>query len=83
MGGRIQAEGAPSDVVNQYVHPTGPDGEWTTLREAFYAAGVTPDQLELIPIVENLGRRGRVAADFANAVDESGGSDELTRDVVL
>lgn len=71
------------DVVNQYVHPTGPDGEWMTLREAFYAAGVTPDQLELIPVVENLGRRERVAADFAKAVDESGGGDNLTRKVFL
>jgi hypothetical protein len=70
------------DVVNQYVHPTGPDGKWMTLREAFYAAGVTPDQLELIPIVENPGRRERVAADFAKAVDESGGGDDLTRKVV-
>ena len=41
-----------NDVVNQYAHPKGPDGEWISLRGAFYAAGVTPDQLELLPVVE-------------------------------
>lgn len=71
-----------TDVVNQYVHPKGADGDWMTLRDAFYAAGVTPDQLELIPIVEKRRRRERVAADFAKAVDESGGGDDLTRKVV-
>lgn len=70
-----------TDLVNQYVHPTGPDGQWMSLQDAFYAAGVTPEQLTIIPLGGDTADRGsrRSAGESAETVDESGGAADTSK----